>query len=526
MKSEPLTPYENKGLRLRSIVPVLLICFLIGLYFAIRFDGLWTESDTSVITATIRSVIQTRTINPGEGIYYRNGYGYQGIVAVITLITGVDPADLQQLYLPFAIIFLAAPAIALFYEITGSRRLAVLGSILLFTQPEVLFVVLRGSHEKFGRLFMTLALLLLFRSFKSRGRLGNYAVYVGLFYLVLYSLLSLNFLISFSFVFALAFGLGAGALLERFRIHRSEMVESTTRRLALVVPLAFILAFLLVFYIYPPIQAWIRTLGSAYLQTRALLLGDEPPTNIYNAVLDSWVTPGVYVFVSLPNWLMMAGSLAVWIYQGIQWVSRRQPPNSRAAWLLWLLYGAFGFQAVLSIITDASGAFGNLQYRLFPTFVLLGVGMLITILGPRLEHLPRSFINRAAAGLVIFMLAFLSLVKATNEPALVNHWFFYRPPEVSALWWFDSHAGDELLWVGPSNRLNEVYLLGRTGESTHWSVFWQDIEDEPNILLSSLSYQLSARTGLTLPDVHAYSLFYDNGTTQMYHRRPVSPYQR
>ena len=177
--SDPLS--HSRRLTVIVITPVILITLYIGLYFVIRYTGHWTENDTASMSVAIRGISQSGKLVPGTGFIYSNGYAYQVISAFILAVTGIDTAFLQQIIFPFAILLLAIPACILLYEITGSRSSAVLGSILLFTQPEFLFVVLRGSHEKFGRLFMILALFLLFRSFKSQGKLRLFATYVGLF---------------------------------------------------------------------------------------------------------------------------------------------------------------------------------------------------------------------------------------------------------------------------------------------------------------------------------------------------------
>jgi hypothetical protein len=205
---------RSRGLTVLEIWPIILITLLIGLYFVARYTGHWTENDTAAMAAAIRSVSQSGQLIPDEGLIYSNGYAYQVISTFILDMTGLDVAILQQIVLPFGIILLAVPVCLLLFEITGSKSGAVLGSIFLFTQPEFLFVILRGSHEKFGRLFMVLALFLLFRSFKSYGKLRMFATYIGLFYLVIYGQLSSNFMLAFSFVVALAFGLLAGAILE------------------------------------------------------------------------------------------------------------------------------------------------------------------------------------------------------------------------------------------------------------------------------------------------------------------------
>ena len=148
---------------------------------------------------------------------YSNGYAFQAISAFIMAITGLDLATLQQLVYPLVAALVVLPAWALYRELTGSARGATLASLLLFTQPEFLFVILRSSHEKFTRTFLLLCLFFLVRSFKMRDRPWLFAMHVGLFYLTAYAFIASNNLLAHSFIFAIAVALICGSALERLK---------------------------------------------------------------------------------------------------------------------------------------------------------------------------------------------------------------------------------------------------------------------------------------------------------------------
>ncbi len=517
---------ERRGLTALEVSTVLLITLLIGLYFLLRYNGHWAENDTAALTGAIRAVVNSGRLVPEKRYIYNNGYAYQAIATFVMGATGLDPATLQQLVFPFAILLLAVPACALLYEVTGSRRSALVGSVLLFTQPEFLFVVLRGSHEKFGRLFFILAIYLLFRSFRSREKLGVFAAYIGLFYLAVYGLLASNFLIGFSFITALAFGLAAGALLETFRIKSVEMIGTTSRRLFLVVSACFILGFIFVFYLYPPAQQALLSINGMLGKAQALLLGTETATNVYEGVLNSWVSPAVYVLINVSNWVILGLSFPVWTWLGYDWVIRKHSPPSRAAWLVWLLYGAFGFQALFSILIDASGYFSNLEHRVFPTFALLGVMIVADTLVKWIFNQPRTRLIKIALGFTIFLLAVSSLIKATNEASLVSYWTFYTPAELNAMQWIDHKAQDSYITIGPTNRLSLVLLLIQNGTASKNYFLSQDYFIVPYFLQSDWTRQMSARLRTPLPATSGSPIIYDNGTSQVYYRRALTPYMR
>jgi hypothetical protein len=517
---------ERQGLTFLEVSTVLLITLLIALYFVLRYGGLWAENDTVVQANAIRAVADSGRLIPEDERIYFNGYAYQVIAAFVLGVTGLDVVRLQQLVFPFAILLLATPACLLLYEISGSKRCALVGAVLLFTQPEFLFVVLRGSHEKFGRLFLILALYLLFRSFKYRDKLGLFATYIALFYLAVYGLLASNFLIGFSFVAALAFGLAAGALLETFRLRSVKMIGATSRRLFLVVFASFILAFVFAFYTYPPAQQVVLIIDGILGKAQALLAGGESAENVYGSVLSAWVSPAVYVFVNLSNWIILGLSLAIWTWQGYTWVIRKHSPPSRSAWLLWLLYGAFGFQALFSIISDASGYFINLQHRVFPSFALLGVAIVTDTVVKWIFSQPRPRLVKISLALIAFLMAISSLIKATNEVSLVSYWTFYMPAELHAVQWFDSKEENNILWIGDGPRLADALGLIQSGTSSENRYSSQKTPAMPYILLSDWIEKASLQKRTILPSTRGQLAIYDNGSARIYHRRPVTPYQR
>jgi hypothetical protein len=182
-------------------------------------------------------------------------------------------------------------------------------------------------------------------------------------------------------------------------------------------------------------------------------------------------------------------------------------------------------QAVLSILVDASGAFSNIQHRLFPTFALLGVAIVVDTLGTKIVPAIKGRMTRIAIGLAVSFITALSLIKATNEPALVNYWSFYTAPEITAVRWVDERTENSSVWSGYNSRL--AYAIqtvqgGSVANNTFTSAYssWM-----PYVLVSDLSRQLGVRIQGPLPPLSMSLAIYDNGTTQIYHRRPLSPYQ-
>lgn len=194
----------------------LIYTMLIGFYFSGRSEGMWGENDTSLLTDAIRAFANSGNLMPTSGEVYNNGYSCQAITAFVIGMTGLssesDISQLQRLiYPPVAILFIL-PAWITYRELTGSTRGATIAMLLLLTQPDFVFMILRGSHEKFTRTFMLLCIFFLARSFRLRHKPRLFAVHVALFYLPAFALASSNALLANSYFVtlfaAMAIGLG------------------------------------------------------------------------------------------------------------------------------------------------------------------------------------------------------------------------------------------------------------------------------------------------------------------------------
>lgn len=510
------------------VLALILLASLIGSYYVGRYGGLWAETDTATLTVAIREIVRSGTLTPEQGILYSNGYTYQAITAFIAHLTGLKVALLQQIFLPFAVILIALPAWMLYYEVSGSRSAATLGTLILFSQPEFLFVVLRGSHEKFGRLFMILALYALFRSLRFNMRPRYFVVYVLIFYLMFFGLISSNFLIGFSFISALTLAMVFGMACELLTLRNTRNVHPFVRRMQLLSLTCFVLAFVIMFYLYPPVQHTLLVMKGMGERLSALLLGTHEINNSYERVLQAWVNPWVYGVINAANWFILFSSFAIWVADGITYLRHRQRPASDHAWLLWLIYGAFGVQTAASILTDASAAASNLQHRIFPSLAIAGTMLVALWIGRvRLHHQVGTFQKvLAAAGASLLML--LSLVKASNEPLLVGWWVFYTQPEFQTLIWVDQHSKSTITWVGFNERLAEAYKLAY-GKSSASNRFDDTFPPEPatvNFLTSDAIRNQALRVNRILPTNLLMLRIYDSGDVQIERRRPQTPYQR
>lgn len=506
------------------------LCFmaLIGLYFVMRFEGRWAEQDSAVFTKYIQALVDDGRLVSANSEPYPNGYGYQAISAFLVTLTGLSVPTLQQLIYPVTAALLVLPAWVLYRELTGSAAGATLAAILLFTQPEFLFVILRSSHEKFTRTLLLLCLFCLVRSLRARHQTRLFATYVSLFYLAAFAFIASNNLLAHSFIFAVALAFGIGWILEQWRPGLRQHSSQLMQRLPYATLICLGLVYLFTFYLYKPAQHDLLVLQTLADRIAALFLDVQTqPANAYSQVSAGWISLPAYFLVSSANWVILGTSFAIWLRQSWRWLVRKKQPPTDTAWLVWLFYTAFAAQGVISILADASGALGsNLQHRLFPSISIVAVALVSTALvqwRPRRFAVPVRFILAIGVGCI----AVLSVLKATNEPLLSNKWTFYRSEELTAIEWADQNLRNDEIWTELDERLAMAYVTTNIKSAYGNRLYANDRNPTTrNLVISDITRLRSQRLQRPLPLPPDALRVYDNGEAELYHVRPRTPYQR
>ena len=151
------------------------------------------------------------SIAPASGAY-PHGYGYQALAAVVTEVTGLSVSQMQIAVLPFLTLVTALIAFVAFRVLIGNAFLAGLSALLLFLQPEFVFVVEHGNHEKITH---TLVLVLVFLLAASLTRPRTTGIVIGFilaFYLDAWALIATNSFFASSFMMSLTLALTGGVV--------------------------------------------------------------------------------------------------------------------------------------------------------------------------------------------------------------------------------------------------------------------------------------------------------------------------
>ncbi|NLF63943.1 MAG: hypothetical protein GX579_05010 [Chloroflexi bacterium] len=493
-----------------------------------RYGKLWGETDTNVFAVLIRAMVDEAKLVPVQRVY-PNGYGFPVLATYLVSISGLSVTGMQLAGGALLAVWVVLPVWLAYRELVGSARGATLATVLILIQPEFLFPILRGTHEKFTRGLMFLCLFLLVRSILARQTWRRFAALLLGFYLASYALITFNNLLATSFIVALGLALVLGLIMRYLIAPRSDSSD-TMRRLLYAVSISLLLAFLFTFYAYPPARHGLRIVESVWDRMAMLFLDvEEVAANPYHTLTTAWVSFPVYLIVSIANWLLLIASFVLWIVQTHTWWRKRTWPEEPRTILLWSLYGAFGFLGAVSILVDVSGAIAlNLQHRIFPSFAMIAAPF-VTAWSLRQQTF-RTTTRPLAYGLLVVVISFLSVVavaKATNEPLVSNRWVFSTPAEFTGLDWARQNNPNGSTWAAFDSRLR-----ASTGIQYGWETQGAKFDSHdpaPSTrthLISDVMRARSERLNLRLPIEGDSLRVYDNGAAELYHLRPRTPYQK
>lgn len=523
------TEIEHKAIENRKYLLFLIsLGFLLISYPILRYGGWWGETDTSYFTNSIYWNLKEAKLIP-EWYVYANGYGYQALVSFFIHTTGISLSSFQLFISTLLAVWLVVPAWLAYRELTRSELVASLAVVVLLSQPELLFPLLRGTHEKFTRGLMFFCLYLLVRSLRARS-VRQMAPLVVCFYLAAYGITTYNSFFATSFILILLITLIILWVIEHWLVKTKTHNSRLTTKLLYVVISMLVVAFIFTFYAYPPAVNQLRVLESVWDRIVLLFLQvEETATDPYQVVNTGWISQWVYFLVSLANWLLLGGTLLLWVKQTYTWFIKRVSNPEQHELVLWVFYASFALFGATSIVVDVSGAIAkNLQHRAFPSFVMIAapVASLWLIRLKRQSESQQRFLNKMI-GLILGLLIVLAVIKATNEPLLSNYWTFYSPGEMASVIWAEDTLVGRSLWTGSGGRVAEGYTINA---GTRPETLWFDPYDAEyytnDFIISDVTRLYAARTGYQLPIQPDSLVTYDNGDAQIYHRRPRTPFQK
>lgn len=538
MSDLTLTPRPS-----RSIYFILffltLYAFTTYSYATLRFGGAWNENDTLHLTHSILSAQESGSLL-NTRFPYGNGFTFQSVVLFLMELSGVSIQTLQIYILPSIACFFPVVAFITYRSFTRNNVTALLAALLLYLQPDFLFVTWRGSHEKITWMLALLMLFLLTKSFNPNRRTSVLARYMLPFYLIAFAFVSSNAFFASSFIVALAVSTLTGMiwLFVRARLQQpiSESVQRQVFRLFFMTLACGILLYLFFFHLYPPANSLLNAFGSMVDAVTALLLnvGPDRPVeaNAYNYIAGAWVDPWLYPLLNSLSLLILALSPMVWLRGVPRFLLNEISEHDLPMVYLWLIYPAFVLQLVASVFVDRVSILGsNIQVRLFTPLMLISIPLVAHDLANLLRWAAdRRWAQRGllAAGVVCFALfSTFALMKSTNEPLVNNNWIFTTHAERLAGQWVLDHSVEPMIWEGDNVRLR--FAMPFYDDEISPDVFRSGLpvaQGTRYFVVSEIERALWLRRTETYPYLEDELRIYDNGQVQVFYRRPRNAYQR
>lgn len=524
-----------------NIILLAIICYatFAHAYLVFRFDGSWAEGDTALVTRSIEYIQQRGEIVPDQtGPIYENGVSYALVSIFLVKGMGIELQTYQLLVAPLlSAIPISLLIFILYRKVTNSTLLALLGVFQLYLQPDFLWVTWRGSHEKLLWTLTPLVFYLLILGGQQSKRVETTFMQILLAYVTVFALIGTNTFFGSSFIFSVAFAFFLGRLFLRRRARRGqtglELRLHQVERLLWIVAASTVLLYLLIFYLYTPSLALIRNIQHITEKVALLLLNVESGSNPYAYVYTAWTNPVIYLLLNTYTWLIFIVSGITWLGYGAHFLRDRQAlVNARFPLLfIWLLYPAFAFQLLASMLIDRTGVLGgNFQVRLFAPVIIVAMPLATLGINWLLGQIRVRRLRLAAIAVMMIAASWFSLaalIKATNEPILSNNWVFYSSAEQRAGDWLVDHGRAATVWTGGDARLWSAM------DFHHWDSSGTGLQFDGGIPATNARYYIFSEVermkrvglGIEWPYLYEENLVYDNQHTQTYFRRPRTPFQ-
>jgi len=201
---------------------------------------------------------------------------------------------------------------------------------------------------------------------------------------------------------------------------------------------------------------------------------------------------------------------------------------------LGILSGCFVHVLAAAVGVDLLGlaAGSNLQVRLYSYVVLWAAPqfVLFVVRVSRRVTVPGGPAVRGAALLAVFaVLLSSSVLKSTLDPVLSNRWLGYHPSEVQAVRTWTQHSQSSSIWVGIDARVVFAYVA-ESGVTVprfnSLSAIPAERVGSGFALQSPLTLSNNRVWNLPLPELLLGDRIYDNGTSQILWRHPLTQFQR
>ncbi len=541
---------------------IILYSFFSQLYLYFQYDGLRADHDLGIITKTSQAVQSQNTIY--NSFQYNNGFGYQTTTTFLSDILGLSVQKILILPLGFLYVIFAY---LFFNEFFKNKKIALISTFILSLQPDLLFLMSRGSHEKFSFILFLLAFLLVIHIAKNNWGKKNF-IYLALLYLVIFSLNIYN--IWFSGIFLLLifvycfFGIIFSLIFNESSIFFKKTIYFLTPS---------ILIYLSMFIIYPRIfnvlnisrsisyklfsffplfilLVLLFLLFSIFFCNKNKMTKENNISNLISKFFNNefltnfsvimsisvylillyFITkssnlsfsPINWFFLTLINWIIIPASFFT-VYLEIKKYFTKKIKISKIKIFFIFIYLSFLVIFFMSIIiskyVNNENLGSNLELRIFPYFFIFAVPfaseLVVKTYDKLLINKKRKIFSTILIIALISIFIFNSHMKAANNPLFSNNCIFYSQYEKNTLDYIENNADNLTIWAGYNERILNSYYYNSEFENFN-KVNFSNNNNPESLIYSQIieSYSLLNKENLTR--LNYYALVFNNGKSSFY----------
>jgi hypothetical protein len=132
-----------------------------------------------------------------------------------------------------------------------------------------------------------------------------------------------------------------------------------------------------------------------------------------------------------------------------------------------------------------------------------------------------------AIGMYVYF-AVAAVMKSSNDPLVSNKWSFYDDGEARGIRWANTNLTERFVWGDFDERVRAASIMESPDDLNAPAARWTNAAQQASvryIFISDVIRARAERVGGQLPAIENTDRVYDNGSTQVDHYLPETPYQ-
>ena len=345
------------------------LAFMMAIFWIVRYGGLSMEGDATRLTLAAEAVQEEGTITPSRWAY-PNGFALPVLLGYLSQITSLSIKDIQ-FFSPVWVVVIVLIAFLVYKQFLNNSKLGGFAVLLLLIQPDFIFYIFRGSHEKTTWTLGFLILLLWVKNWQIK-RISYQIPGVLSVYILLWGIITNNAYFASTLILMFLIAMVLNLLLNWYMARKGKPGGfRDSNRMIYILISGFLLVFVFITYVYSPAMGFYNTLESVVNKLATLFLAGDVQSEPYSYVQSAWTSTGMYLALTAFQWCIVIVSIVGWIRDGLIILRKGHQSLEPAKFLLWSFYFGILVQLGAAVVLDFAGFLAsNTQVRLFTPFAI------------------------------------------------------------------------------------------------------------------------------------------------------------